>query len=174
MPPLVCDVISSSPAGVVFAVSRGAKLVAVEMGFESSRQARLRVTRRFAGASVGQTEAGRQLREYFAGQRRIFEIDVETGGLPPFFSEVLAQCRRIPFGRTVSYGELAAAAGSPLAARAVGQALRRNPAGIVIPCHRVVGANGPGGFSARGGLRTKRALLEFEGVDPAALGAWRS
>lgn len=158
---------------MVFAVSRGEVLVAVEMGFDSSRQARRRVMRRFAGASVGQTQAGGQMREYFAGQRRVFELVVDTAGMPPFFREVLSQCRRIPFGHTVSYGELAVAAGSPLAARAVGQALKRNPAAIVIPCHRVLAANGLGGFSARGGLRTKRALLAFEGVGLAAVGVER-
>ena len=72
--------------------------------------------------------------------------------------------RRVPSGQTVSYGTLAAQAGSRSAARAVGQAMAKNPFPIVVPCHRVLAANGaPGGFSAYGALVTKKKLLEIEG-----------
>jgi methylated-DNA-[protein]-cysteine S-methyltransferase len=73
--------------------------------------------------------------------------------------------RAVGAGRTVTYAELAALAGSPGAVRAVGQALARNPCPLVVPCHRVVAAGGAGGFTAPGGLETKRWLLGLEGVE---------
>lgn len=107
----------------------------------------------------------KQLDEYFAGKRREFEIEVDLSGLTPFQRRVLEVTRTIPYGETRSYGEVAAAAGKPKAARAVGQALGRNPVGIVIPCHRVVASDGSlHGFTASGGLKAKRFLLELEGA----------
>ena len=81
------------------------------------------------------------------------------------YRAALAACMRVPYGRTETYGRLAAAAGNPRACRAAGGALKRNPSPIVIPCHRIVASDGIGGFSARGGLVTKKALLALEGVD---------
>ena len=85
-------------------------------------------------------EAAEQLEEYFAGKRREFDLplDYEAGG---FERQVLDQLARVPYGKTVSYGELAAMAGSPRAARAVGSIMRHNPLMIVMPCHRVIGAD---------------------------------
>ena len=168
MPRIVFEIIPSTPVGVVLVVSRGAVLAAVEIGHASPSYARNRARELFGGAAApGRTRAGRQLREYFAGRRRCFDLEVEMDALGPFHARVLQECRKIPFGRLASYGELAAAAGSKGAARAVGQALKRNPAPVVIPCHRVVGARGPGGFSAAGGIGTKLVLLELEGVGVA-------
>ena len=84
----------------------------------------------------------------------------------PFLRRVYAVVRAIPRGRVLSYREVARAAGSPGAARAVGQAMRRNPTLLFMPCHRVVAASGLGGFSARGRLATKRRLLALEGALP--------
>lgn len=92
-------------------------------------------------------------------------IDLDMSGLEPFQQRVYALARRIPPGHTMTYGEMATRLGAPGSARAVGQALGRNPFPIVVPCHRVLAAGGAmGGFSAPGGLDTKRRLLEIEGL----------
>jgi methylated-DNA-[protein]-cysteine S-methyltransferase len=106
------------------------------------------------------TEAAGQLAEYFAGQRREFDLALSLSGTP-FQRAVWQELRRIPHGETVSYRELAERIGRPTAARAVGLANGRNPVGIIVPCHRVIGsAGGLTGYG--GGLDRKRRLLEFE------------
>jgi methylated-DNA-[protein]-cysteine S-methyltransferase len=91
------------------------------------------------------------------------DLPLDNSGLPEFQRRVYEATRRIAPGTTRTYGELAAELGEPHAARAVGQALGRNPFPIVVPCHRVLAANGAaGGFSAPGGVRTKLRLLEIE------------
>lgn len=105
-------------------------------------------------------EAERQLSEYFAGKRTQFELPLEPRGTE-FQQEVWRSLRSIPFGKTMSYMEIATAIGSPRACRAVGGATGRNPLSIVVPCHRVVGANGAlTGFG--GGLDNKAKLLALE------------
>jgi methylated-DNA-[protein]-cysteine S-methyltransferase len=104
----------------------------------------------------------RQLSEYFSGARRHFDLPVDLRG-----SEFQRRCwqalLRIPYGEAWSYGELAGAVGSPLAARAVGQANRSNPIAIIVPCHRVIASDGSlGGYAA--GAAAKRFLLQLEGV----------
>jgi methylated-DNA-[protein]-cysteine S-methyltransferase len=106
--------------------------------------------------------AAAQLEEYFAGTRTEFDLPLEPQGTA-FQLEVWEQLRRIPFGTTITYGELARRVGRPGAARAVGQANGRNPLPIVVPCHRVVASDGLGGYG--GGLAVKRALLAGEGVE---------
>ena len=92
-------------------------------------------------------------------------LPLALGALPPFFRRVYERAREIGPGRTVTYGELAALAGSPGASRAVGQAMAKNPFIIVVPCHRILAGSGRlGGFSAPGGAATKRRLLAMEGV----------
>jgi methylated-DNA-[protein]-cysteine S-methyltransferase len=92
-------------------------------------------------------------------------IPVDLTGVPPFHREVYDASLRIPAGKTVTYGELAARLGNPGAARAVGVALSRNPIALIVPCHRVVATTeAGGGFSAYGGLATKRRLLAREGA----------
>ncbi len=104
--------------------------------------------------------ARRELEEYFASQRREFSLTLEPGGTP-FQIRVWQELRAIPFGETISYGELARRIGNPRAVRAVGLANGRNPISIVVPCHRVVGANGTlTGYG--GGLERKRFLLALE------------
>jgi methylated-DNA-[protein]-cysteine S-methyltransferase len=93
-------------------------------------------------------------------------IPLDYASAPPFHRKVYDASRRIGRGQILTYGELAALAGSPLASRAVGQAMSKNPLPILIPCHRVVAAGGkPGGFSAPGGLVTKARLLALEGAE---------
>ena len=104
--------------------------------------------------------ARRELGEYFAGQRREFTVPVSLRGTP-FQERVWAALTGIPYGETISYGELARRVGQPTAARAVGSASGRNPVPIVIPCHRVVRSGGAlGGFSC--GLELKERLLALE------------
>jgi methylated-DNA-[protein]-cysteine S-methyltransferase len=93
------------------------------------------------------------------------DVPLAFGSMPPFQRKVLELVRTIPPGETMSYGEVAAEVGSPGAARAVGQALGRNPFAIVVPCHRVLAAGGrTGGFTANGGITTKLRMLAIEGV----------
>jgi methylated-DNA-[protein]-cysteine S-methyltransferase len=97
----------------------------------------------------------------------LVDVPLDLDALPPFQRKVFEVVRTIPAGETLSYGEVAAAVGSPGAARAVGQALGRNPFPIVIPCHRVLAAGGRiGGFTAQGGVSVKAKMLAAEGVTP--------
>jgi methylated-DNA-[protein]-cysteine S-methyltransferase len=104
----------------------------------------------------------RQLDEYFAGARREFDLPLDLRG-PAFHQRCWQALLRIPYGQTLSYAQLAAATGSPLASRAVGQANHHNPVAIIVPCHRVIASNGSlAGFG--GGLAAKRFLLNLEGA----------
>ena len=107
--------------------------------------------------------ARRQLDEYFAGKRKRFDLDVDLRLARDFGRAVLEELRRVPFGEVTTYGALAAKAGKPKAARAVGTIMNRNPVPIVLPCHRVIGANGSlVGYA--GGVERKQQLLRLEGA----------
>ena len=108
-------------------------------------------------------KARRELAEYFAGKRKRFEVRLDPAGTP-FQRSVWKQIAKVGFGKTLTYGELAKRAGHPGSARAAGAATGRNPLGIFVPCHRIMGANGSlTGYA--GGLQRKRALLALEGRD---------
>jgi methylated-DNA-[protein]-cysteine S-methyltransferase len=97
--------------------------------------------------------------------RDLTHLPLDMEGVPSFHQRVYELARRIPPGKTWTYGEVAQRLGEPGAARAVGQALGSNPFAPVVPCHRVLGApTGKGGFSAHGGLQTKLKMLEIEGA----------
>ncbi|MBU1344585.1 MAG: methylated-DNA--[protein]-cysteine S-methyltransferase [Proteobacteria bacterium] len=101
-----------------------------------------------------------QLDAYFKGERTIFDIDLKLDGTL-FQKKVWQQLVGIPYGQTISYGELAKRIGNPCASRAVGMANGKNPISIIVPCHRVIGKNGSlTGFG--GGLEVKKNLLELE------------
>jgi methylated-DNA-[protein]-cysteine S-methyltransferase len=130
-----------------------------------------RIQREFPGSQPAAPPA--QLRNLFARLRRLLsggrvdlnDVPLELSGLPAFHARVYRAVRTIPPGATLSYGEVAALAGAPGAARAVGNALARNPFPLIVPCHRVIGSGGRiGGYSAPGGLATKRRLLTIEGA----------
>lgn len=107
-------------------------------------------------------EGARQVLDYLAGRRQHFDLPLAPQGTP-FQQKVWAALQAIPYGQTRSYKDLAQAAGCPRGFQAVGQANRHNPIPILIPCHRVIAADGtPGGYA--GGLDLKQALLTIEGV----------
>jgi methylated-DNA-[protein]-cysteine S-methyltransferase len=108
-------------------------------------------------------QAVTQLEEYFAGERAEFDIPMAFDGTD-FQRRVWTELCRIPYGETISYGELACRVGRPRGPRAVGQANGKNPIPIIVPCHRVVASDGIGGYG--GGLPMKRALLAVEGIVP--------
>jgi methylated-DNA-[protein]-cysteine S-methyltransferase len=108
-------------------------------------------------------DARRQLDEYFEGRRHDFDLPLDVRLQADFHRRVLGELARVPYGEVVTYGELAARAARPRAARAVGTVMNRNPLPIVLPCHRVIGANGKlVGYG--GGLDRKEALLRLEGA----------
>jgi methylated-DNA-[protein]-cysteine S-methyltransferase len=103
--------------------------------------------------------------QYLAGRRQAFDLPVDLSAVTSFQREVLLAACQIPRGQVRTYAEVARQIGRPKAARAVGQALASNPVPIVVPCHRVLAADGSlRGYTGGGGLRTKRRLLTLEGV----------
>jgi len=107
-----------------------------------------------------------ELEEYFAGERRSFTVALDRSARSGFRGEVLTALESVPYGETVSYGELAGMAGRPRASRAVGTAMATNPLPLVVPCHRVIAAGGALGGHGPGPERQVR-LLELEGAWPA-------
>lgn len=105
-------------------------------------------------------QAAEQLGEYFAGTRRVFDLPLDLGdGARARFLQALLD---IPYGETLTYGQIGRSLGLP--AQAVGQACGANPIPVIVPCHRVLGGKGLGGYSGVGGVETKVALLRLEGA----------
>lgn len=149
-----------SPVGPLLVAATQDALVAIE--FRDNRHPVRRIGIWREGDSPLLQAAGRQLGEYFAGTRRVFDLPLAARGTP-FQQSVWATLASIPHGATWSYAELARQVGKPTAVRAVGAANGRNPLPIVLPCHRVVGSDGAlTGFG--GGLATKAFLLRLEGA----------
>jgi methylated-DNA-[protein]-cysteine S-methyltransferase len=150
-----------SPVGDLFVASTPRGLCRISYTVENQDEAVARIF----GARVLRSpldDVRRELDEYFEGRRREFDLplDLRVG---PFHEAVLTELARVPYGQVDTYGHLAALVGRPKAARAVGTVMNRNPIPIVLPCHRIVGANGSlTGYA--GGLPTKRRLLELEGA----------
>ena len=104
-----------------------------------------------------------ELDEYFEQRRRSFDLSLDLRGTTPFTTQVLGELALVPYGQTATYGDLAARVGRPRAARAIGMVMNHNPIPIVLPCHRIVGANGSlTGYG--GGLDRKEHLLRLEGA----------
>ncbi|MBF0458433.1 MAG: methylated-DNA--[protein]-cysteine S-methyltransferase [Nitrospirae bacterium] len=143
-----------TPVGWLYVVSDGASVV--EIAFERPPVPEGHGHEGHAGA-----HAVRQLMEYFRGERFTFDVAINPTKVSNFYTAVFMALREIPYGITCSYKELAAMAGSPLAARAVGQAMSRNPIPVIIPCHRVIASDGShGGYT--GGVGVKEKLLAME------------
>jgi methylated-DNA-[protein]-cysteine S-methyltransferase len=153
-----------SPLGPLFVAASPRGLCKIAYDAEPEREAE-RLAASF-GARVLQTPLDaprRELTEYFEGRRRDFDLAVDLRAVPDFHREVLKRLALVPYGEVTTYGALAARAGRPHAARAVGGAMNRNPVPIVLPCHRVVGADGRlVGYG--GGLERKELLLRLEGA----------
>jgi methylated-DNA-[protein]-cysteine S-methyltransferase len=153
--------VTDSPVGELFLAStdRGLCRISYRVDGQDEELARLygvRVLR------MPLDDVRRELDEYFDGRRREFDLPLDLR-VAPFHEAVLHELARVPYGRTETYGALAAKVGRPKAARAVGTVMNRNPIPIVLPCHRVLGSNGSlTGYA--GGLHVKRALLELEGA----------
>ncbi|HEX2859952.1 MAG TPA: methylated-DNA--[protein]-cysteine S-methyltransferase [Alphaproteobacteria bacterium] len=149
-----------SPMGELKLVASDKGLAAVLWENDDPQRVRLGTMTRDDGHAVLR-EVERQLGEYFAGRRRVFELPLDMAGTA-FQRSVWGELLKIPFGETRSYGQLAARLGNPKAMRAVGAANGRNPVSIIAPCHRVIGSNGTlTGFA--GGLACKEWLLKHEG-----------
>jgi methylated-DNA-[protein]-cysteine S-methyltransferase len=156
--------VAESPIGdlLVAATDRGVCRIAFNADAAADRLAE-RFGRRVLRVPARLDETRRQLDEYFDGRRHEFELEPDVRLLPDFQQHVLAELARVPYGQVTTYGALATRIGAPRAARAVGGALNRNPIPIVLPCHRVIGANGSlTGYA--GGLEIKQQLLELEHV----------
>jgi len=148
-----------TPVGPLLVAADDAGLRGIH--FQSGRE-RLRPDPAWARDPSPFRALARQLAEYFARERRAFDLPLAPEGTP-FQLETWRALAAIPYGTTISYEELARRVGRPAAVRAVGAANGRNPLPIVIPCHRVIGKDGAlTGFG--GGIGTKRALLELEGA----------
>ena len=146
-----------SPVGTLLLIGRGDALCGVH--FPEGRHP-VAVQPDWREDAKPFTEVCRQLGAYFAGERREFDLLLDPEGTD-FQKRVWLQLRRIPFGQTISYGELARRVGDPNASRAVGAANGMNPISIIVPCHRVIGSAGQlVGFG--GGVETKRWLINHE------------
>ena len=147
----------ASPIGELLLVGDGNTLSGLYM--QDGRKPK-RIAPGWSQSAASFTDVKRQLEEYFTGERTTFDVPLAPEGAP-FEREVWHALEGIAYGETVSYGEIARRVGQPGAARAVGTANGRNPIAVIVPCHRVIGANGTlTGFG--GGLERKRLLLELE------------
>ena len=158
------------PVGIAWS-ERG--VAGVQLPDASERATRARLARRFPGAREAQpppavASACAGITALLAGERRdLSGVVLDLERVEPFARRVYDVARGIPPGKTLSYGEIASRLGAPGEARTVGEMLARNPFPIIVPCHRVLAAGGAiGGFSAPGGVATKRRLLALEGAAP--------
>jgi len=154
-----------SPLGRLLLAATPVGLVRVAFAIEDEEQVLAlladRISPRVLLAPARLDETARQLDEYFAGRRRRFELPIDLQLATGFRRAVLGQLLDVAYGSTASYATLAAATGSPRAARAVGTACATNPVPIVVPCHRVVRSDGTIG-NYGGGTEAKRTLLRLE------------
>ena len=167
MPGIVADAccVFSTDLGWMAANWKGDKLTAFTFDHPSVMAAAGRIGVEPEGdLPVHARQFQKRMRAYAQGRRDDFlDIELDDCQSTPFQQRVIAACRRIPWGKTLSYSELALRAGSPNAARAVGNVMAHNRIPLIVPCHRVVGASGAlGGFSSPNGLDTKRRLLALE------------
>lgn len=159
-----------SPIGPLLVAGEGKRLVAIKFGAPAQRIGRalealhheMRGAFLFERNDAKVAPLARQVRAYLEGRRTSFDIELDLSHMTPFRRDVLLATTAVPRGSVASYAEIARRVGRPLAFRAVGSTMRTNPIPIVIPCHRIVGSDGPGGYG--GGLALKRQLLALEGA----------
>lgn len=155
-----------SPIGWIGIQESEGVLQLIKIGFPNQKQ----LVQAFSKFEIGPTRANgkrlkmqKRIQHMLAGNADdLLDLAINTDALTDFQRSVVDQCRRIPFGKTVRYGELAAQVGRPKAARAVGTVMSKNRFPIVVPCHRVVSVGGAGGFTAPQGLTTKLTLQAIE------------
>lgn len=164
----LCFTTMSSPVGRLTLVADGDEMIGLHFDDDAMGARTLAGGIRLPDGDRRLRPAVDQLEEYFAGRRTRFDLPLAPRGTA-FQKAVWAALRRIPFGQTASYGDVARAIGKPTASRAIGGANHRNPLAIVIPCHRVIGADG-GMTGYGGGLDRKRLLLALESRVAAASG----
>ena len=167
-PRVYYDRVKSTLVGPLWVAITDHGLAAVTYGGSESEFAGW-VGRRLRSTPIRSTErtavVRRELDDYLRGRRLSFSVPVDLRHVTPFQRSVLEAARAVPRGQVASYSDIGRRIGKPGAARAVGQALGSNPVPIVVPCHRVLASDGSlGGYSGRGGLRTKRRLLALEGA----------
>ncbi len=159
--PVRNELVVASPVGKLRLVASEKGLVAIDV----RNNAKQEVTAKNPSAQAVLIQTKKQLEQYFAGKRTTFDVALDLVGTEFQVQAWRALCR-IPFGRTISYGQQAANIKKPKAFRAVGSANGKNPIPIIVPCHRVVASDGSlGGYSL--GLRMKKQLLALEGVSEA-------
>ncbi len=170
------DIISKSMVGDVLIAASDRGLCAVIFGRRTRKSFVKQLMKMFPNEPTARrptfVKAYRQeLKDYFSGRRTEFTQPLDLSGVHgPFHRRVLERLARLPFGRVISYGELASRSGSPRGARAVGAAMAANPIPVVIPCHRVIESRGKLGGYSSGGLSTNKKLLAHEGVLSRQLG----
>ena len=156
-----------TPIGPLWVGASARGLVAIEIGAEEEEfvaSLKRRGFERINRDPQPLASALTQLGEYLAGERQNFDLPIDWSSLSPYQEEVLRRVYAVPYGRVSTYGEIARQLGKPGAARAVGRANATNPIPLVIPCHRVLGADGAlRGYGAPGGVETKAWLLRLEG-----------
>lgn len=152
--------------GGVVASGKGLLEIFLPFGAETEDGIRARFTSRYdadLGESAVTKQAAKLLARYFAGEAVLFDLPIDRSGFTLFQDRIYRVVGSIPYGEVKSYGEIAQDIGAPRAARGVGSAMARNPLPVVVPCHRVVGKSGAmTGYSAPGGVLSKRWLLEME------------
>jgi methylated-DNA-[protein]-cysteine S-methyltransferase len=144
-----------TPFGFITMTAEGEKITNVELCKKANS----------LGSSKVLQDAAKQIDSYLKGSLPKFSLPIKVSGTP-FQLAVWKAIAKVPFGKTVSYGEIAKAIGKPLASRAVGAAVGANPTPLLVGCHRVLGSNGSlTGYSGGQGLKTKKLLLDFEGIE---------
>ncbi|GAB4582057.1 MAG: methylated-DNA--[protein]-cysteine S-methyltransferase [Anaerolineales bacterium] len=162
--PFSVSQISSTPLGPINIAWTAQGVVAAEIGGALTTFA-AHISKQLGDVPTREetSPARPQIEEYLQGKRTKFEVEINWALCTPFQRQVLEQQLAIPYGETRTYGQLAAQIGKPRAARAVGRAGATNPIPLIIPCHRVIGADGSlRGYAAPGGIQTKAWLLALE------------
>jgi methylated-DNA-[protein]-cysteine S-methyltransferase len=166
-----------TPIGTCSLVWKDDAIVGLRLPEASPAATRTRITRRWAGAEEKAPPPAMQavidrVLTLLAGEKvDLRDVALDFGDSPDFHKRAYAIARTIPAGQTLTYGDIAKRLGEPHESREVGQAMGKNPIAIIMPCHRVLGADGKmGGFSANGGVATKRRILEIEGAAAISAG----